>query len=149
MRIQPNQLVALGHGVWVRSDEVVAIEPIRDQRGPGRRSRVWVRGLGEPFLASRSDEVILRDLTQPRDFVERERRLEAALDAVAAAMERIPPVLLRVLQQETGQDLKTVANDARQALIRDPLSDSGTTRGRTRSGDGQVRLPEAADASEG
>ena len=43
MRIQPGQLVALGYGAYVRSDEVTAVEPIIDGRGPGRRSQVWVR----------------------------------------------------------------------------------------------------------
>ena len=45
MRIQTGQLVALGYGAYVRSDEVIAVEPITDGRGPGRRSLVWVRGV--------------------------------------------------------------------------------------------------------
>ena len=38
MRIQTGQLVSLGYGKYVRSDEVVAVEPITKDRGPGRRS---------------------------------------------------------------------------------------------------------------
>jgi hypothetical protein len=142
MRIQPNELVPLGHGLWVRSDDVTAVEPLREQRGPGRRTRVWVRGIEEPFVGSRSDEVIVRDITQPRELLEREKRLEAALDAVAAAIERIPPVLRRVVQQETGQDLANAAAAAREALAGLAVATPG--RGRAKSQDAQVTLPEAA-----
>ena len=45
MRIQSGQLVSLGYGKFVRSDEVVAIEPIVEERGPGQRSMVWVKNL--------------------------------------------------------------------------------------------------------
>jgi hypothetical protein len=116
MRIQQRELVPLGHGIWVRSDEILAVEPIREQRGPGRRSRVWLRGVEEPFVASRSEEAIIRDLTRPREAVERGQRLEGAVERVTSAIERIPPVLLRVVAQETGQDLKSVASEAREAL---------------------------------
>lgn len=116
MRIQPGELVPLGHGFWVRSEEVVAIEPIREARGPGRRSLVWVRGLPEPLVASRSEESLLRDLTQPRETISRVQRLEGAVERVAATIDRIPPVLLRVVAQETGQDLRAVVSEARQAV---------------------------------
>lgn len=116
MKIQQNELVPLGHGVWVRSDEVVAVEPIRETRGPGRRSQVWVRGVPEPLVASRSEESLLRDLTQPRTVVDRGRRLEGAVERVTQAIDQIPPVLLRVVAQETGQDLRAVASEAREAL---------------------------------
>lgn len=141
MRIQANELVPLGHGIWVRSDEVTAVEPVREGRGPGRRTRVWVRGAEEPFIGSRSDEVIVRDLTQAADHAEHETRLAAALDAVAMAVERIPPVLRRVVQQETGQDLSNVATAAREALAGGPAA--RPARGRRKSADGQVTLPEA------
>ena len=49
MRIQTGRLIALGYGKFVRSDEVVAIEPIAENRGPGRRTSVWVRGIPDPF----------------------------------------------------------------------------------------------------
>ena len=141
MRIQPNELVPLGHGIWVRSDEVSAIEPIRDNRGPGHRTRVWVRGLAEPLIGSRSEEVILRDLTHPRDALARERRLEAALDAVTSAVGRVPPMLLRVVRQETGLDLGRVLHDAQRTLA--GSEPPGTERRSTgESADGQVRLPE-------
>ena len=67
MRIQTGQLVSLGYGRYVRSDEVVAVEPITEGRGPGRRCLVWVRGVADPIVASRSQSAIIEDLTTPAE----------------------------------------------------------------------------------
>jgi hypothetical protein len=116
MRIQAGQLLALGYGRYVRSDEVVAVEPIVDERGPGRRSMVWVRGLPEPIVGSRSEASVADDLVTPAEEAARMRRLRATLERTAAALEAVPPVLRRVIEQETGIDLTDLVDDARQAL---------------------------------
>ena len=55
--------VSLGLGRHVRADRVLALEPIEgDERGPGNRTRVWVEGLAQPVIASRSEAAILSDL---------------------------------------------------------------------------------------
>jgi hypothetical protein len=69
MRIQTGQLVSLGYGRYVRSDEVVAVEPITEGRGPGRRCLVWVRGVADPIVASRSQSAIIEDMTTPAESV--------------------------------------------------------------------------------
>ena len=57
------QFVGLGLGRFVRVDRIIAIEPIEgEQRGSGRRTLVWVEGLPEPMVASRSDQAIMGDL---------------------------------------------------------------------------------------
>ncbi|MEX2245966.1 MAG: hypothetical protein WEC75_04700 [Dehalococcoidia bacterium] len=84
MRIQSGKLVSLGYGRYVRSDEVVAIEPITEGRGPGRRCLVWVRGVADPIVASRSQSAIIHDLSTP----ETERRTTEA--AARAAPPRKP-----------------------------------------------------------
>ena len=63
MRIQTGKLIALGHGRYVRSEDVTAVEPVSEGRGPGRRALVWVRHLPDPFVASRSELAIVHDLT--------------------------------------------------------------------------------------
>ena len=65
MRMQSGRLVSLGYNKYVRSDDVVAVEPLTEGRGPGRRSLVWVRGLDDPIVASRSVAAIVNDLTNP------------------------------------------------------------------------------------
>lgn len=58
-----GRFVSLGLGRFVRADQVLALEPIEgEERGPGRRTRVWVAGLAAPVVASRSEAAILADL---------------------------------------------------------------------------------------
>jgi hypothetical protein len=67
MRVQSGRLVSLGYDKFVRSDDVMAVEPLTEGRGPGRRSLVWVRGIEDPIVASRSVAAIVDDLTNPSD----------------------------------------------------------------------------------
>jgi hypothetical protein len=67
MRIQSGQIVSLGYGRYVRSDDVVAVEPITEERGPGRRALVWARGVPDPLIASRSAAAIIHDLAMPSE----------------------------------------------------------------------------------
>lgn len=55
-------MVPLGYGRFVRADEIVALLPIEDGRGPRRRTYVHVAGLPVPIVASRSEEAILADM---------------------------------------------------------------------------------------
>jgi hypothetical protein len=55
-------MVPLGHGRFVRADEIVAVLPIEDGRGSGRRTYVHVAGLAAPIVASRSEGAILADM---------------------------------------------------------------------------------------
>jgi len=65
MRMQSDRMVSLGYNKFVRSDDVTAVEPLTEGRGPGRRTLVWVRGLDDPIVASRSVAAIVNDLTNP------------------------------------------------------------------------------------
>jgi hypothetical protein len=56
-------MVFLGFGKYARSDRIYALEPLRgDERGGGRRTRVWVDGVTEPIIASRTERTILHDM---------------------------------------------------------------------------------------
>lgn len=67
MRVQSGRMVSLGYEKFVRSDDVTAVEPLTEGRGPGRRSLVWVRGIEDPIVASRSVTAIVDDLTNPTE----------------------------------------------------------------------------------
>lgn len=67
MRVQSGRLVSLGYGKFVRSDDVMAVEPLTEGRGPGRRSLVWIRGIEDPVVASRAVAAIVQDLTSPSE----------------------------------------------------------------------------------
>jgi hypothetical protein len=57
-------MVFLGYGKWARADRIYALEPIADDRGDGRRTRVWVEGIAEPLIASRTERTILADMLE-------------------------------------------------------------------------------------
>ena len=58
-------MVFLGFGKYARADRIYALEPIvGDERGGGRRTRVWIEGLPEPIVASRTERTILHDMGQ-------------------------------------------------------------------------------------
>ena len=56
-------MVFLGFGKYVRADRIYALEPIvGDERGNGRRTLVWVEGMSEAMVASRTEESILDEM---------------------------------------------------------------------------------------
>ena len=56
-------MVFLGFGKYIRSDRIYAIEPLRhEERRSGSRTRVWVEGIPEAVIASRSERAILADM---------------------------------------------------------------------------------------
>ena len=57
------RMVFLGFGKYARADKIYALEPILgDDRGGGRRTRVWVEGVEGPVVASRTERTILHDM---------------------------------------------------------------------------------------
>lgn len=58
-------MVFLGFGKYARADRIYALEPLGDgERGHGRRTRVWIDGVPEPIVASRTERTILHDMGQ-------------------------------------------------------------------------------------
>ena len=61
----PPQMVFLGFGKYVRADRIYALEPLRgNERGGGKRTRVWVEGIPDPIIASRTERSILASIGQ-------------------------------------------------------------------------------------
>ncbi len=68
-------MVFLGYGKFVRADRIYALEPIDgDERGDGRRTRVWVDGMAEPMIASRTERIILADMGEATALAQAVRR---------------------------------------------------------------------------
>ena len=58
-------MVALGFGKFARADRIFALERITgEERGDGCRTRVWIDGVTDPMVASRTEVTILRDMGQ-------------------------------------------------------------------------------------
>ena len=116
MRIQTGQLVALGYGTYVRSDEVIAVEPITEGRGPGKRSLVWVRGVPEPLVASRSEGAIVDDLVTPVEEAARMKAQRTALGRVVGVLDAISPGVRRILSEETDTDIDELLAESNRVL---------------------------------
>lgn len=116
MRIQTGQLVSLGYGKYVRSDDVVAVTRIEQGRGPGRRTLVWVRGVADPIEASRAEGSIVDDLVTPAEEATRMRQQRSTLAEVAKALDAVSPALRRVIIEESDVDLANLAAEARRVL---------------------------------
>lgn len=77
-----SRMVALGFGKFARADRIFALERLRgDDRGEGRRTRVWIDGIADPLVASRTEVTILRDMGQESAVAGSE--LDEALDLAA------------------------------------------------------------------
>ena len=60
-----SRMVFLGFGKYARADRIYALEPLLgEERGDGRRTRVWVEGIPDPVVASRTERTILSDMGQ-------------------------------------------------------------------------------------
>jgi hypothetical protein len=56
-------LIPLGYGKFVRADRVFALVPLEGpSRGDGRRTLVYVEGIEDPIVASRSEGAIAGDV---------------------------------------------------------------------------------------
>jgi hypothetical protein len=77
-------MVFLGFGKYVRADRIYALERLGsgDERGDGRRTRVWVDGIPEPLIASRTERTILADMddaTAAAGTIRRRRSAQTSL----------------------------------------------------------------------
>ena len=67
-------MVFLGFGKYVRADRIYALEPITgEERGSGSRTLVWVEGISEPVVASRTQETILAEIEDVAEPTSRRR----------------------------------------------------------------------------
>src|SRR6266508_757203 len=56
-------MIFLGFGKYARADKIYALEPLGEgERGHGRRTRVWIEGVPDPIIASRTERTILYDM---------------------------------------------------------------------------------------
>lgn len=116
MRIQSGQLVALGYGSYVRSDDVIAVEPITEGRGPGHRTLVWLRGVPEPLVASRSEGAIVDDLITPVEEAARMRAQRTALLRLVGVLDAISPGVRRILSEETDTNIDDLLAESNRVL---------------------------------
>lgn len=112
------RMVFLGFGKYARADRIYALEPIEPgARGSGRRTRVWVEGIPEPIVASRTERTILHDMGQEAaagsSLVDEGLALA---ERVAEDAEKVGPLLARSIKAESGVDFAELGRRARRLL---------------------------------
>jgi hypothetical protein len=105
VKIQPSVLVHLGFGKYVRSDNVIALIPLEEERGPGRRTVVYIQGQDEPIVVSRSEDTIVRDLVQEPHEVTQSRQQQEILRDLLQSLDRVNATVRRISRDEGGLDL--------------------------------------------
>ena len=101
-------MVFLGFGKWARADRIYALEPLTgSERGDGRRTRVWVEGVEDPVVASRTERTILHDMGQNADAT------SPILDEALDLAER-----LAAAAEEGRVDLADLGRRARRVLTK-------------------------------
>jgi hypothetical protein len=105
VKIHPSVLVHLGFGKYVRSDNVVALLPVEHERGPGRRTVVYLQGQAEPLIVSRSEDTIVRDLVQEPQEVTRSHQQQEILRDLLQNLSGVNATVRRISRDEGGLDL--------------------------------------------
>lgn len=117
MKVQSSALVHLGYGKYVRSDQVVAVIPIEEERGPRRRTWVYLKGQEQPIIASRAENSIVRDLVQEPREVTLARQQQELLNDLLADLDNVNSTVRRIARDESGLDLELLERRVRELVI--------------------------------
>lgn len=98
-------MVHLGYGKYWRSDEIVGLCPIEENRGPGKRTEVYVATREDPLVVSRSEQSILRDMASLPDNEFEAEEARGILSEFLEDLDDVNPVLRRMLENEVRVDL--------------------------------------------
>lgn len=116
MDIKPDRMVYLGYGKYWRSDAIVGLMPIADERGPGRRTEVYTATLDQPIIASRSERAILEDMALAGDEQFRIQEAREVLNDLLDALGDVPDVLRRMLLTEARFDVDAWTRRVRETV---------------------------------
>ena len=116
MRIQSGMLVYLGFGKYVRSDQVTAVIPIEEDRGPGRRTFVHLEGRTDPLVASRAEDSIVRDLVQEPREVTRSRQQQEILRDLLEDLTTVNDTVRDIVRDRSNLDLNIIERRIKDAV---------------------------------
>jgi len=116
MEIRENIMVPLGYGKFVRSDKIVSLEPIEDERGPGRRTTVYIEDVKSPLIASRTENSILANMVEvPKEELEAAAALELLKD-IRDDILHIGPMLRKSIKKEASFDIDKIEKRINEIL---------------------------------
>jgi len=118
MRVEPGLMVALGYGKYFRSDSIMGLDPIEEEdgRGPGRRTYVYIAHHEHPFVASRTEGTILRDMVAMPGEVTRAQEQRQLLTDILETVHEIDPLLRRIVREQGQWDLNQLERRIRDTL---------------------------------
>jgi hypothetical protein len=105
MEIKPDRMISLGYGKYWRSDGIVGLMRIEEDRGPGRRTEVYTSTVDHPLVVSRGERAILQDMAVATDEGVRLQEVQEALSDLLVALGDVPDVLKRSLATEARMDV--------------------------------------------
>jgi hypothetical protein len=114
-------MVSLGYGKYWRSDAIVGLKPIEEDRGPGRRTEVYTSTLDRPIVASRSERAILQDMAVATDEQFRMEEAREILNDLMEGLDDVPDVLRRMLATEAHFDANSWVRRLRTFLKTEAL----------------------------
>ena len=117
MEIKPDRMVHLGYAKYWRSDQIVGMIPIEEDRGPGRRTEVYVATRRDPIIASRAETSILHDMASMPDEA-RAAEVGSIAEDLVEALRELSPVLRRMLKHEESFDVEYWLRRLRQVTER-------------------------------
>lgn len=116
MEIREGQMVPLGYGKFARSDKIISLERIEDERGPGRRTLVYVDNVKSPLVASRTENSILANMVEiPNEELEAAAALELLYD-IRDDIQQIGPMLRKSIKKEAEFDLDKIEKRINEIL---------------------------------
>ena len=118
LEIKQGRMVHLGYGKYWRSDEIVGLCPIEENRGPGRRTEVFVSTREDSLVVSRSEQSILSDMASMPDNEFEAEEARALLSEFLEDLHDVNPVLRRMLENEVRVDLDMWERRIKGLLLR-------------------------------
>lgn len=116
MELKKGVIVALGYGRYFVSDKIVGFVPIEEDRGPARRTYVYIEGISEPVVASHTETAMLNQMVE-QGAVEFQGTMAVELvGRLLHELEHVGPMLRRSIKDECGLDLDDVERKSREIL---------------------------------
>lgn len=116
MEVKEGVMVPLGYGKFVRSDKIISIQPIEDERGPGRRTVVYVEEVKSPIIASRTENSIIANMVEvPQEQLEGVAALQLLYD-IRDDIHQIGPMLRKSIKKEADFDLDKIERRINEIL---------------------------------
>jgi hypothetical protein len=119
LEVKKGVIVSLGYGKYFLSDKIVGFVPIEETRGPARRTMVYVDGLPEPVVASKTEATMLKEMS-----VEGPGQVECAmaldlLERIMSDFHHVGRMLRKSIKDEVGLDIDDLEKRIHDVLTRD------------------------------